>query len=375
MRARSLKAWSETQAAAPLKLEIELFQALEETHSVYRWGVSIYNWIQNHWPLLHHVYFNVLELLSLHRDSKVILGKEKFVAKVEAYRPAVIVSTHAHLNHGFFELARMVLGKQKVKCVTYCGELHGGYGFSRHWVNTGADLFIGAVPETCHAATDLGMLEEKTAVGGFLLNPAFYRPRLNSEQRACFVTQELGLEPGTFTVVLATGGNSANNHVALLNALARASLPVQVVALCGRSASALADVNNWAMDIGRRVGIRVTGIPFTSRLNELFQVASVVVARPGTGTTSECIQCTCPILFNGLGGIMPQEFTTVKCARQHGFAGVIKTPLDLPRLIRTMIAPSDVCEAHKNALRQVKPALHPMDILHLLVGEKVYDRV
>ena len=78
-------------------------------------------------------------------------------------------------NHGYFEAARAFLGRDRVRCVTYCGELAGGYGFSRNWVNPEADLFIGPVAETCEAAIALGMPKEKTKVGGFLLRPEFYR--------------------------------------------------------------------------------------------------------------------------------------------------------------------------------------------------------
>lgn len=366
MRARSLQAWSETEEAKPLDLEVEIFQALEETHGIYRIGVDIYNWIQNNCPGLHHIYFNALEFMALHRHAKAILGKDNFVLKVQAFRPNIIVSTHAHLNHGFFELARMVLGKDRVKCVTYCGELYGGYGFSRHWVNAGADLFIGAVKETCRMAEKLGMVGESNAVGGFLLNPTFYQQRLSASERKRVLADELGFDPNCFTIVLATGANSANNHVPLLNALANASLHVQVVALCGKSESALADVNRWAKNTGTKAGIQVKAIPYSAKLNELFQVASVVVARPGTGTTSECIQCECPIIFNGLGGIMPQEYITVKYAREHGFSGVIKAPKDLPRLIRPIMQQADLWQANKNALKQVKPVQHPMDILRML---------
>lgn len=368
MRARSLKAWAETEEAKPMNLRVDIFQALEETHNVYRLGVSIYNWIQTHHPRLHHIYFNMLELMALHRSPGTILGKNNFVQKLQAFCPDVIVSTHAHLNHGFFELARSVLGKHRIKCVTYCGELYGGYGFSRHWVNAGADLFIGAVKETCLMAERLGMVGKSNAQGGFLLNPRFYQKQLAEHERKRILAAEFGLDPDGFTIVLATGANSANNHVSLLNALANASLRVGVIALCGKSYHALVNVRQWAETVGHKAGIQARAIPYSVRLDELFQVASVVVARPGTGTTSECIQCECPILFNALGGIMPQEYITVKYAREHGFLGVIKTPKDLPRLIEPIMQQTGIREANKNALKRVKPAQHPMDILRMLYG-------
>ena len=119
---------------------------------------------------------------------------DRFRAILDHVRPQVILSTHGSLNHGFFDLAREHLGVENVRCVTYCGELFGRYGFSRHWVNPQADLFIGAVPETCAMARSLGMPAERTLVGGFLLNPSFYRKTLSAEERATLL-RGIGLDP------------------------------------------------------------------------------------------------------------------------------------------------------------------------------------
>ena len=101
-------------------------------------------------------------------------GMKRIVARVSEFRPNVVLSTHAHLNHGFFDLARRAVGEDKVRCVTYCGELAAGYGFSRHWVNADADLFVGAVEEVTEAAIGLGMDAQRARTGGFLLAPGFY---------------------------------------------------------------------------------------------------------------------------------------------------------------------------------------------------------
>lgn len=364
MRARSLKAWAESSEAEELGLEVEIFQTLEQTHGVYHFGVGLYNWIQNTLPALHHIYFNVLEKLSLHREPTRIVGKVNFVEKIKKYRPQVLVSTHAHLNHGFFQLAREAMEGEPLRCVTYCGELFGGYGFSRHWVNPQADAFIGAVAETCEAAAEWGMESSRNHIGGFLLNPKFYGERLSSDEQSKMIA-ELGLEQDRFTIVLATGANSANNHVALLDAIRGSDLRPQVVALCGRSKSALEAVTSWG-SVHRDIPVKA--LPYCDNLFALFQIASVVVARPGTGTTSECIMSECPIVFNGVGGIMPQECITVEFARKHGFARVMKRPGDLPELLRPLMEDKSQWHACRKALAAVRPRQHPLGVLRILSG-------
>ena len=60
---------------------------------------------------------------------------------------------------------------------------------------------------------------------------------------------------------------------------------------------------------------------------------SAIVARPGTGTTSEAIVSGCPLLLNCVGGIMPQERITVKFCREHGVAQLVRSPEELARMM------------------------------------------
>src|SRR5271154_6492565 len=232
MRARAFQEWS--QAEPDNGLAVQLHRPLEKSHPVYAFGVWLYNWIQRTAPFLHHVYFNFLEVVAIVRTSKP-LGAEKYRKILEELQPDVLLSVHDSLNHAFFEYARVVLGNDRVKCITYCGELSGGYGFSRHWVNTSADLFIGAVPETCEAAVGCGMARERTQVGGFLLRRFFYDPPEDEAGRAAFIQEKLRLDPDEFILLLSASSRGAHNHVRFLEAMRRRRVDAQVVLLCGKS--------------------------------------------------------------------------------------------------------------------------------------------
>ena len=160
MRARSLVQWSRHLSSSIGQVETMRYQALEQSSKLYSFGVELYNRIQKTCPGLHHAYFNILELFQVSCSQALMLGKEKLRTALMESQPDIIVSVHAHLNHAFRKYAQSVL--PQVKFVTYCGEMHGGYGFSRHWVDPGADLFIGATPEICDAAGKLGMPKERT---------------------------------------------------------------------------------------------------------------------------------------------------------------------------------------------------------------------
>lgn len=363
-RARALRAWV-GRNSPETAWAIEQHQALEDSHVVYRFGVGVYNAIQRTWPRLHHVYYNILEAVSFCGGSGEggVLGRAAFEEGVRQVRPDLVISTHDHLNHGFFAAARAALPEAPPKCATYCTELNGGYGFSRHWVNPKADLFIGAVPEVCAQAHKLGMAPERTFLGGFLLDPAFWSPRdMVAEEN--YVREELGLEPGRFTLLLATGANSAQNHHALLDALATGGpLPIQIIALCGSDDRTIGELNVWAK---RNPGLPLRALPKVPNLAQLMRVTSAVVARPGTGTTTEAILTGVPVLFNTFGGIMPQEMITVKFCREHGFGKVLRQPADLAATIRAWLAnPADLA-AERVRVLAARPDRTPADILRRL---------
>ncbi len=372
MRASSFVHWTNEVHGAATANEIQIHKCLENTHGLYRFGVGLYNRIQRYLPWAHHVYFNFLEVTAPCHSRHRLLGIARFRAILDHVRPAVILSTHGSLNHGFFDLAREHLGADNVRCVTYCGELFGKYGFSRHWVNPKADLFIGAVPETCAMARFLGMPADRTEVGGFLLNPSFYHAPMTAGERAAYLRDRLDLDPDKFTLLLSTGEHGANNHLAFLEALRKRQprKDLQVIALCGRHPQQLAKAQAWAK---HNPGLPVRALPHSHEMHLLMQVASAVVGRPGTGTTSEAIISGCPIIFNTLGGFMPQEWITMRYARRHGLAEAVYRAEQLPSILARWAADPEGYAALRQQIIDCRPQAHPRDILSLVarVAEQV----
>ncbi len=374
MRASSFVHWTHRLAPATAG-DIQVHKCLENTHGIYRFGVGLYNRIQRYAPWAHHVYFNFLEATAPCHSERWLLGADRFRAILDHVRPQVILSTHGSLNHGFFDLSRSHLGAGHVKCVTYCGEMFGKYGFSRHWVNPEADLFIGAVPETCAMARLLGMPAERTEVGGFLLNPSFYQPPLSREERAAFLREKYGLDPDRFTLLLSTGEHGAHNHLTFLDALeaAQPRLDMQVIALCGRHPESLARVEAWAQ---KHPSLKVKALPHSTEMHILMQCASAIVARPGTGTTSEAIISGCPIIFNTLGGFMPQEWITMRYAKRHGIAETVYRANDLAKILQRWAVEPERLNTLRHNIAEARPSAHPRDILEMVdrVGRSLpYD--
>ena len=358
MRADSLRQWA-TQVYGD-KVEVRIHPVLENTHGLYRFGVELYNVIQRHAPRLHHLYFNYLEIAGMHRRGTKILGRETFTQFVRDWCPDRIISVHAHTNHGFFDLARLALPEVPPRCLTYCGELFGGYGFSRHWANPRADGFIGATPEVCAAARAVGTPEHRVLFGGFLLREHFYASEAELEAAAAAKATKLGLNRSAFTVILSSGLAGANNHLPILRALADSGQKLQVIALCSSNQTVRREIETFA---AAHPALTIRALNHTEKIPALLRLASVIVARPGTGATSEAILMGTPLIHNGIGGVMPQELITVQYCREHGCARFGGSPRAVAREILDLLAHPETLVQLRARLLASRPHGHPEQIV------------
>lgn len=361
MRARSLKLWLE-KSIPRSQVVVTQLQVLEENSNLYRFGVNIYNWIQKWCPALHHLYFNFLELFHVSASPQFLLGKKRYKSQLKKIQPNIIVSVHAHTNHAFQIIAREII--PGLRFVTYCGEMTGGYGFSRHWTDPGVDAFIGATPEICQAAVKRQMPRSKVFYGGFLLNPDFYLNSSVSRLKSANLAHNLGLKSGIFTLLLCTGANVATNHITILKELEQSKINVQVIALCGQNHALKSKIKKISKEF---TYINVHTLGKQKDMHSLMLISNLIVARPGTGTTSESILSGCPIVFNIIGGIMPQECITVNFMHTKGIkTGVINRPTDLSLLIRNSLKSQLFLEKTRQVIRLLRPEIEPSRIVLFL---------
>ncbi|CAF0692022.1 glycosyltransferase [Candidatus Methylacidithermus pantelleriae] len=350
VRAHALIEWIHTLNIG----QATLWLPLEESHPLYRFGVRLYNGIQRQAPFLHHGYFLFLEIAGLFKTATRVGGKKTFFARLESEKPDVLVSVHGSTNHAFMDLARQVLHR-RVRCVTYCGELSGGYGFSRHWVNPANDWFLCPVEETAQAARQLGMPEKKVKKVGFLLRPSFYLPQLSESERARG-RLKLGLGEDRFTLLLATGFNAAQRHLVFLEALARARLPIQAIVLCGKDVLLKRRIEQWART---HEELPVVPLGFVREMAWLLQLADAVLTRPGAGTCSEAIQCGTPLLLARWGGWMPQELLNVRFCLNHGIGEPVGSARELVERVIRWIETPELVRSVRQRMEQVRPRESP----------------
>jgi len=361
-RAEAFAEWCFTLYRHAVDVRIE--QMLEKSSVVNRAGVNLYNWIQKRMPFLHTAYFAIIELLSLLNRKSVMLGQSYYTKVLKDYRPHLVFSVHDCLNRGYFQQARKILGADKVRCATYCGEFSGGWGYSINWIEASVDLYISRTATARDYAVKKGIPADRSQVRGHLMSPRAHVEVLDGEARAKYLVEKLGLRPDLFTVFLATGGNGANNHRALLPVIQRHAERCQAIIICGRDKDTFHELIHWRAE-HPELNCFIEGYSETVHL--LLQCSDVVVTRGGTTTCAKALHFRCPIIFNAFGGIMPQESLTWKFFRNGARSNKIENVDDFARILDEWMADPVAYASYRDAFLQLRYEEDPTIVIDELV--------
>ncbi len=348
MRARAFRAW--VRRLAGDAAEVRVAHVIEDGGPVGRFGVWVYNTIQRHWPRLHHVYWHIVEVFGASHRGRVTYGGRHYRRLLAEYKPVVVVSFHDSTNRGYFEDARRLLGDRRVFCATYSGEWSGGYGFSRNWVNPAADLYAARTEEGRERAVALGMPRSRTRILCKFLPPEAFAGQMDEAERRRFRGSLDGLDADRFTVFLATGGYGANHHLPFLDALLPQRDKVQVFAVCGRNDKALARLRGWQA-AHPEMPLHIEG--FSTRMHHYLQVSDCVVTRGGANTMAEALHFDCPVIFDTLGGDMPQERLTITYFTENGAGVAVKSPQGLTEAVARWADRGPAFESARAAMRRL----------------------
>lgn len=347
------------------QVDVRIEQMLEQSSSFNRGGVNLYNWIQKKMPILHKAFYAVVELLAFLNRRSVTFGRSYFENVLRSYRPHLVFSVHDCLNRGYFQLARKILGEGKVRCATYCGEFSGGWGYSINWIEPTVDLYVSRTPTARDFAVKLGIPAERAIVRGHMMRPRSHLEIFSAAERREYLTRVLGLRPDLFTVFLATGGNGANNHADLLPTLVRHADKTQAIIICGKDRQAYNEMILWRAN-HPEFNCYVEGYSEVVHLH--MQASDAIVTRGGTTTCAKALHLRCPIIFNGFGGVMPQESLTWKFFRNGAAAPLIENGGDFARLIDGWMYRPDEYTDYLRRFNALRYEEEPTQVIRELVG-------
>ncbi len=345
-------------------VDVRIEQMLERSSLVNRAGVGFYNHIQRSAPWVHKAFYAIVELLSLLNRRTVTFGRDYYVSVLRDYRPHLVFSVHDCLNRGYFQLARKVLGAEAVRCVTYCGEFSGGWGYSRNWIEPTVDRYYSRTATANDFAVKCGIPADRARLRGALNPLRAGLEVLSPVDGRVVLAKRLGLNPDLFTVFLATGSNGANNHDKLLPALVRHADRCQAIIICGRNHETYNELIHWRAS-HPEFNCYIEG--YTEIAHLFMQVSQVIVTRGGTTTCAKALHFRCPIIFNAFGGIMPQEQLTWKFFRNGADSPKIENAADFSAVLDAWMAEPAAYERARDKFIALRYEENPTVIIDEIV--------
>lgn len=320
-RADTLAAWAREIYGE--KVEVKILRPLESKTSAWgRFGVGLYNFIQRWMPFLHKIYFYVIEVVG-DIKGETFIGQELYAQTLLEFQPQMIVSLHDFIGERYFQLAHQLLG-ENTRCATYCGEFSGGEGFSKHWASPSADRWIGRTEGTLREAFKRGVNPDAMERFTFFLSPEEVDP-MRAPSRT-----SLGLDESRLTILFASGTNGGVNHLRLLRQLEPFKDRVQAIVVCGLNETLRRQIALWQAQT--EFPMILEG--YSARMRSYLQIADVMVFKGGSNTAARAFYEGCPMWFDVIDGVMPQEALTMNFFTQTGAGSPLRSTGDFAEKVR-----------------------------------------
>lgn len=296
----------------------------------------LYGPLVNRAPLIWHALYHLTEgqwrTRFLLRCLKPLFFK-RLISLLWTTNPDVVVSTHPLANHLTVWALQRTRRVPMVTMVTDLVRVH------PLWACSQVDLCLVPTEEARREALNWGIPGEKVKGVGLPVGLAFTKRVADRDA----LRAELGLD--LFTVLISGGGEGIGDLLALVKAVAKAGLEVQLIVVAGRNRRLKDRLEERAWEIP----IHVTG--FTEKMPTLMQAADCIITKAGPSTISEALASSLPLIITS--AIPGQEEANVGYVVRSGAGIYTPGPEKAVAALKGFIASPGTLERMREAAWQL----------------------
>lgn len=350
------------QQGRPWQVELVQFQDLTDRLDVLRklTGIRIqqqYNiMLQNGWTLGSKYLLRVLQLTIRLFHGPMVRLLEEFWREHAA---DLLVSVIPHFNREISESWNAVYpGRPFVTLITDLADYP-----PRFWIEPLKEQHIIAGTERA--------VEQARAFGhdnshilqasGMILRPDFY---VEDNVDPVALRKEMGLQPDLTTAIVLFGGHGSKVMYDITKNLDAASLPLQLISICGRNEELAAKLR------GQKWNMPVHVVGFTKEVHKLMRAADFLIGKPGPGSIAEAMVRKLPVLIECNAWTLPQERYNAEWVTEKRVGIVLQSFKDVVEGVRQMLEPVRLAEFRKNVAALDNRAIFEIpEMLAKLLGE------
>ena len=214
---------------------------------------------------------------SIHKSSH-----KKLKPLIDKFKPDVVVCTQA------FPCGMVADYKMAHQLpITVIGVLT-DYAPHLYWLNEGVDHYVVPSLEARERYVNEGVPQERIKVLGIPI-----RMKFAESTGAGNIAKKLGLDLNIPTVLIMGGGQGLGPMKEAVKSLVRLERQVQLIVICGTNVKLV----NWIKKIQRKTAKKIIFYDYASNVDELMEVSTLIVSKPGGMTTSECLAKGLPMVI------------------------------------------------------------------------------
>lgn len=296
---------------------------------------DFYNWmLRSGWTLGSEQLMRVLQIV-------IRLYHRPTVRMLEAHwretQPDMVVSFVPHFNRALCEsFGRAFPGRPFVTALTDIAD------FPPHfWIEWQPQYLVCGSDRAVAQAKSLGHPDERIfRASGMILNPKFYEPPVHDRLAE---RERLGLRRDVPTGIVLFGGHGSKVMLEIAERLARSSLELQLIFICGKNEKLAAALLNGMPRLPRFVE------GFTKKVNYYMQLADFFIGKPGPGSISEALATGLPVIVECNARTLPQERYNCTWVLEKEVGVVLKSFKNIEGAVAKMIEPATLARYRANA--------------------------
>lgn len=312
---------------------VRIVKAVEESHSITKKMVNLYNWIlRNRQPWMKYYYWFINKFQPETRPFFLNRSLAFCTEQFEKWFPHIIVSVHPMTQHMFARILKELNLLDTIPIVTVVTDPC--YGFWKGWACDEVSLYLVANEDAQRQLIDYGVSPEKIKISGMPINSKFTPINETDAKNA---RKAFGLDEDKFTVFVNAGYIGGGNIPQIFKELIKGELDVQAIFLAGKNTELKAE----AEELAKTANFPVKVIGYSDEVEKIMQAANVMVSKLGGLSTFEALSCHLPIIADATTAPMPQEAGTVSLVSKRGAGILLKKSTDIVPTIRDLIQDSD----------------------------------
>jgi processive 1,2-diacylglycerol beta-glucosyltransferase len=283
---------------------------------------------------------------SIHKSSH-----KKLKPLIDEFKPDVVVCTQAFpcgmvadykMNH---QLDLKVIGV----LTDYAPHLF--------WLHEGVDYYVVPSQEARERYVKEGVPQERIKILGIPI-----RIKFAESTGADKIAGKLGLDLNIPTVLIMGGGQGLGPMKDAVKSLVALKRPLQMIVICGTNVKLV----RWIKKIKRKTAKRIIFYDYASNVDELMEVSTLIVSKPGGMTTSECLAKGLPMVI--VDPIPGQEERNSQFLVNQGIAIRVDNKHHIGREIDGLLNnPRKLAAMKQAALKNGKP-MAAENIAQLILG-------